>query len=147
MISPWWWLAAAILMAALEMLTTTFYLIWPAAAALVTALALWLLPEMSLLAQLALFAVLTIFFTLSGRKLVGSMGNNAPNSLNKRAEQLVGREAVVEEFEFHEGKVMIDGIPWPARLDGSKTPAPGDRMKVVAADGIVVWVKPLADGS
>ena len=50
-------------------------------------------------------------------------------------------------FDGDEGKVTVDGIPWPARLDGrSSPPAAGDRVEVVAADGIVVWVRPLGAG-
>ena len=50
-------------------------------------------------------------------------------------------------FDAHEGKVTVDGIPWPARLEGkSSPPAAGDRVTVVAADGIVIWVRPLDAG-
>jgi membrane protein implicated in regulation of membrane protease activity len=51
---------------------------------------------------------------------------------------------VVLSFEHGEGKVDVDGIPWPARIEGpAPTPVPGERVRVVAADGIVVWVRPL----
>ena len=43
-----------------------------------------------------------------------------------------------------EGKVEVDGVPWPARLEAmSPVPAPGDRVRILAADGIVVWVEPV----
>ena len=143
--SPWWWVALAILLAAIEMVTVSTVLIWSALAALVTAIVLWLLPAFALGGQVALFAVLSVFFTLAGRHLAMRYARTETGeTLNRRAEQLVGREGIVEEFAFHEGKVTVDGIPWPARIDGGdRKLKPGDRVRVIAADGIVIWVKPL----
>ncbi|MCB1374159.1 MAG: NfeD family protein, partial [Rhodobacteraceae bacterium] len=54
----------------------------------------------------------------------------------------VGREAEVVAFSWHEGQVTVDGVPWPARLDGGDVKLdPGDRVRIIAADGIVVWVR------
>ena len=142
-ISPWWWVALAIALGAFEMVTVTTYLIWSALAAFLTALFLWLVPGLSGGGQLTFFALWTIIFLAIGRTLVlrsDARGDGA-GKLNRRGEQLVGREALVESFDFHEGRVVIDGVPWPARLEGSKTPEIGERVRVIAADGIVVWVK------
>jgi membrane protein implicated in regulation of membrane protease activity len=50
----------------------------------------------------------------------------------------------VVSFEYGEGQVTVDGTPWPARLaEGASTPPPGARVRVTAADGIVVWVTPV----
>jgi membrane protein implicated in regulation of membrane protease activity len=144
-ISPWWWVALAILLAAAEMVTVTTVLVWSAGAALVTALALWAAPGLGGAQQIALFGALSIAFTFAGRWLVDRFGRRGDGvKLNRRAEQLVGRDGVVLVFEHGEGKVDVDGVPWPARLEGpARTPAPGERVRVVAADGIVVWVRPL----
>ena len=144
-ISPWWWVALAILLAAIEMLTVTTLLVWSATAAFLTAVALWLMPGLGWAAQIAIFASLSIAFTFAGRALVQRFGyGERASTLNRRADQLVGRDGVVLSFEFDEGKVSVDGVPWPARLpDGTPTPAPGARVRVTAADGIVVWVTPL----
>ncbi len=147
-ISPWWWVALAILLAAAEMLTVSTVLIWSALAAMLTALCLWIFPDLGGPAQIAIFALGSIALVFPGRRLaerLGARGGRADNpQLNRRADRLVGREAVVVTFEFHEGQVSIDGVPWPARLDGSaRTPVPGDRVRVTAADGIVVWVRPI----
>ena len=84
-------------------------------------------------------------FFFVGRALVGRFGQpggDAGSTLNRRGAQLVGREAVVTSFDGDEGKVTVDGIPWPARLEtGSPVPAAGDRVRVVAVDGIVVRVR------
>lgn len=144
-ISPWWWVAFAILLAAAEMVTVTTVLISAAVAALATALLLWITPAMTGAGQIAIFGALSIVFTFAGRALVARYGYGAgrPGTLNRRAAQLIGREAVVIEFATDSGQVTIDGMPWPARLsEGTPPPAPGDRVRVVAADGIVVWVRP-----
>ena len=68
----------------------------------------------------------------------------APPASTAAPSQLVGREGVVVAFDRGEGKVEVDGVPWPARLEAmSPVPAPGDRVRILAADGIVVWVKPV----
>lgn len=145
-VSPWWWVALAILLAAAEMVTVTTVVVWSALAALVTAVALWVVPAMGIAVQVALFAVCSIAFTLAGRALVGRYGRQEEvGHLNRRAAQIVGRDAVVDRFEHGEGQVTVDGVPWPARLDGEAVamPRPGERVRIVSADGIVVRVRPL----
>lgn len=145
-ISPWWWVALAILLAAAEMVTVTTVLISAAVAALATAIGLWIAPGLGGAGQIAIFGLLSILFTFAGRWLVARYGDLADQSgtLNKRAARLIGREAVVTQFAAEAGQVTIDGMPWPARLaEGTPPPAPGDRVRVVAADGIVVWIRPL----
>jgi hypothetical protein len=145
-ISPGWWLALAILLAGAEALTVTTHLIWPALAAACVALALWLVPGLPGAAQLGLFALLTIvlLFALRG-PLARISGASGARGLNRRAEALVGREALVESFDGHEGRVKIDGVLWPARLSDGPAPRPGDRVRVSAADGIVVRVAALSE--
>ena len=145
-LSPWWWVALAILLAAIEMVTITTVLVWAAVAALATAVLLWIAPGLGGYQQVGIFAGLSILFFFVGRALVGRYGQpggEAPSPLNRRAQSLVGREGVVTAFSRTEGQVTVDGVPWPARLDaGAAPPAPGDVVRVTAADGIVIWVRP-----
>ena len=149
-ISPWWWVALAILLAAAEMVTITTVLVWAAVAALITACLLWLAPGLGGYEQIGIFAALSIVFFFVGRALVarfGQPGGDQTSGLNRRAATLVGREAVVTTFDHGEGQVTVDGVPWPARLEpAAPTPLPGDRVRIVAADGIVVRVAPLVGG-
>ena len=142
-VSPWWWIAAAIALAAADMVIAPAVLIWAALAAFVVALTLWLVPGLSVAGQLGLFAALSILSIFGGRAVAGRLGEagEASRALNRRAEGLVGREAIVLSFDFHEGRVEIDGVPWNARLEGEKTPAIGSRVKIIAADGTTVWVR------
>lgn len=143
-VSPWWWVALAILLGAVEMLTPTTVLVWAAAAAFVTGVALWLTP-LGLAAQVALFAMLSIGFTLLGRAVFQRRRPQDDGStLNRRADRVLGREAVVVAFDHGDGQVTVDGVPWPARLEpGMAVPQAGDRVLVTAADGIVVRVRAL----
>lgn len=144
--SPWWWLAIAIALAAGEMLTTTTLLLWSALAALGTALVVWLGGPADWPTQIATFAGLSVLLTLAGRLLLARRRPrpDAASPLNRRADQLVGRDGEVLSFDRGEGRILIDGIPWRARLEGGlPTPVAGDRVRIVAADGIVVVVRPL----
>jgi len=141
--SPWWWVAIAIALGAGEMLTTTTLLLWSAVAALGTALVFWLAGPAGWPAQLGVFAGLSILITFAGRLLVSRRRwADAASPLNRRAEQLVGRDGDVLAFDRSEGRILIDGVPWRARLEGGlPTPAPGDRVRIVAVEGIVVVVR------
>jgi hypothetical protein len=145
-ISPWWWVALAVLLAAGEMLTVSTVLLWSALAAMIVAVLLWLVPELSGALQITVFSVLSILLTFGGRAVFTRFGRGIEerNQLNQRSQQLVGREAKVIRFDFHEGMVEVDGVPWPARLDGPRRKiAAGEVVQVTAADGVVLWVRPL----
>ncbi|MBB5222204.1 hypothetical protein HNP73_002140 [Amaricoccus macauensis] len=144
--SPWWWVAIAIALGAGEMLTTTTLLLWSALAALGTAMVFWVIGPTDWPAQVAAFAALSILLTFVGRLVLArrSPRPDAASPLNRRADQLVGRDGEVLAFDQNEGRILIDGIPWRARLEGGlPIPLAGDRVRIVAADGIVVLVRPL----
>ncbi|MFT3973585.1 MAG: NfeD family protein [Amaricoccus sp.] len=143
--NPWWWVALAIALGAGEMLTTTTLLLWSALAALGTAVVFWASGPAGWPVQVATFAVLSILITVAGRLVLARRRPAiAGSSLNRRAEQLVGRDGEVLAFDGIEGRIVIDGVPWRARLEGAlPMPAVGDRVRIVAAEGIVVVVRPL----
>lgn len=94
--------------------------------------------------QVAVFGGLSIALTLAGRALFQNrlVASEPPTTLNRRADQVVGREAVVMRFERGDGQVQVDGVPWPARLEaGGTEPMAGDRVLVTGAEGIVVRVR------
>lgn len=144
--SPWWWVALAVLLGAGEMLTTTTLLLWSALGALATAAVVWLLGPAAWPLELGIFAVLSVAITLVGREITRRRQSrpDAATPLNRRAAQLVGREAEVISFHHGEGRVTVDGIPWQARIEGGlPAPTPGERLRIVATDGIVVIVRHL----
>jgi membrane protein implicated in regulation of membrane protease activity len=145
-ISPWWWVAAALALGIVEVLTFSFFLIWPGLAALVVAIAMWLVPDLSGTMQILIFAILSVIFTLLGRQFVL---NRKPTSetpgLNQRSAQLVGRNAVVIDgfASGGLGNVEVDGMRWRARMSaGATRPASGQTLEVVDTDGMTLVLSP-----
>ncbi len=62
-----WWTIAMILFAA-EVLLPTFYLLWPAAAALVVGALVFFIPEMAWQLQIVIFTVLSVVSMVVGRR-------------------------------------------------------------------------------
>ncbi|MGB0926211.1 MAG: NfeD family protein [Pikeienuella sp.] len=145
-ISPWWWIAAAILLFVVEMLTFTYFVIWIAAAAAAVGILMFALPDLGGIAQLTLFAILSVAITIAGRFAMArapGRGQAADNSLNQRAAQLVGRTGLaVSSFQGGEGMLEIDQISWRARLRAGPDVAKGTRLKVIAADGMLLTCEP-----
>ena len=145
-ISPWWWVAIAFVLGTIEILTFSFFLIWPALAALVVAVLLWMFPEMSGAVQLLWFSILSVVLTLGGRQWVlsGKPTSETPG-LNNRATALIGRNAVLIDALAGGalGNVEVDGIRWRARLDSAEAAADaGQSLRIVSADGMVLILAP-----
>lgn len=140
-LSPWWWVAAGVIIGALEMATMSFFLIWPALAAFVMAVVLWLNPGMSGEAQVLSFAIVAIAVTLAGRSLMHRFGDGGgrESDLNQRSAAMVGRSAKVLERDGREGAVEIDGIRWRAVWPDSDSVTPTHVM-ITAADGMTLKV-------
>lgn len=141
-ISPWWWVAAALALATLEVLTFTFFLIWPAMAAVIVAIAMWLFPDMTGAIQILIFALLSIVLTIAGRMyVIDRKPVSEVPGLNERSSQLIGRRAVVVGgFEGGGlGNVEIDGMRWRARMsEGAEAPKSGDVLTVTGASGMTL---------
>ncbi|MXU64257.1 NfeD family protein [Oceanomicrobium pacificus] len=144
-ISPWWWVAFAIALGAVEMLTMSFFLIWPALAALLTALVVALVPDLSGEMVLTIFALSALALTFVGRALVARFGTGRSESpaLNERSGQMVGRRARVIACDGAEGHVEIDGIRWRAVWDDAGGSQPGETVQVTAASGMTLTVSAL----
>ena len=143
-ISPWWWVAFGVALGALEMATMSFFLIWPALAAVLCALLLIVVPDLSAQWQIVAFAVLSVVLTLIGRSLLNRFGDGgaAHETLNSRSNQMIGRHAIVESFIGPEGAVTVDGIRWHAVWPAGMQAEIGDTVEIGAADGMKLLVKP-----
>lgn len=141
--SPWWWVAIGLALGALEMATMSFFLIWPAIAAVLSAGLLYLSPQMSGEAQIAVFAILAVFLTFAGRYLIRRFGDGGEttNTLNSRSTLMIGRHAKVAEFVGPEGRVVIDGVRWHAKWQQDATAQTGETVEIMGADGMTLLVK------
>lgn len=144
--SAWWWIAFAVALGAAEMATFTYVLLWLALAALGPGLALFVAPGLSGMAQLTIFAGLSMTFLVGGR-LWFKRHPPAPAegpALNRRAEQLVGRNArAFAAFENGEGVVLVDDVRWRARLEAGAAEVGADQsLTVVGAEGMTLICAP-----
>lgn len=83
----------------------------------------------------SILAIAGGFLALILFAVVGSRGHGPMIG----AEAIRRREGVVDEWDGREGWVVVEGERWRARAD--RPLAPGDKIKVVEVDGLVLVVK------
>lgn len=134
------WLAVGGLLLAAEVASGSGWLLWPAGAAVATAAVAALLP-LSLSLQAGLFAALTIVATLTGRHFFPR--KIAGDDINDTLARLAGSEGVVTQtFQSGNGRVLVDGKEWAAKLDGGATLASGAKVIVTNVGGAQLHVRP-----
>lgn len=134
----WSWVVAGLVLLALELVAPGGVLVWLGAAALVTG-GMALVVNVYWPLQFVVFGVLAlaaIWLWLRTRK------QEEPTDrpfLNRRAERIIGHEAVLDEpIRDGEGRVAIGDTTW--RVTGPDLAA-GSRIRVVDADGAVLRVE------
>ena len=133
------WVTVALVAAVIEISIPHFGVIFVSLGAVAAAAAAYM--SLGLIPQLALFIVVVgVSFLVIRPRVVKGMGSPG---VPGRADALVGREGVVTQdidSTVGAGRINVGGQDWAAR---SAAPlAAGSRIKVVAADGIVLEVKP-----
>jgi membrane protein implicated in regulation of membrane protease activity len=139
--NPWIWAIGTLVVAVAEMVTPGFYLIWIAAGGAVTALASFAF-DLSLTAQLFIFAVATALACVCGyflyRKTLAPAVGDA--TLNQRDLEMIGtRGTVFEALTNGSGKVKLGDSVWLAA--GPDLPA-GAPVVVTGMRGTMVIVSP-----
>jgi inner membrane protein len=141
-LGPQHWLVFGLILLIAEMATGTTYILWPAVAAFITAIAAWL-GFSNWIADMGLFAVLVIGLTAFGRPLVQRWRHDgAANGLNERGAQLVGGRGVVANFAGGVGSVKINDTIWRAVSDDALEA--GQQVEIAGVDGVTLKVKRLA---
>lgn len=135
----WLWLSLGILLGAAEMLAPGFFLIWLAAAAILTGLITWLVP-ISMAVQLALFAVLALGLVQAGRRWFRANPIMSDDPLlNDRGARMVGDVVtVVETIQGGTGRVKVGDSVWTA--NGPDTPV-GARVRITGVRGSTLQVE------
>ena len=135
-----WWVAAAVL-AILEMVMPGTMLLWFAIAAGVVGLAVMIVPAIPWQVQLIAFGLLAVGAIYAWKRYQAKhpqIADSPTPTLNKRADQYVGRTVVVTEPIVNgQGKAKVDDTVW--RVTGPDA-AVGDRVKIVGADGAFLKV-------
>jgi inner membrane protein len=129
--NPFWtWVAIGGVFLIGELMTGSGWLLWPAGAAAVVALAtqlaglIW--PE-----EVVLFVVTAIVFTYLGRRFLRP-APKGERDINALAPRLIGREGeTCGPFQAGLGRVFVDGKEWAAELDGGGDLAAKSKVKVL----------------
>lgn len=135
----WFWLIAGVILAIAEILVPGFFLIWLAAAALITG-ALAMLPPVTMPIQVLLFAALSVVAVYAGRRWFAlNPIESADPKLNDRGARLVGETVtVVDAIVNGRGRVKVGDSVWIAK--GADAPA-GTTVRVTGNDGATLFVE------
>ena len=137
----WVWLTLGLLLGTLEMLVPGVYLIWLAAAAIVTGVLAYAV-EPAIEFQVLQFVFLSLIFAFSARRFLRDKPIASSDPLmNRRGARLVGETAtVVQAIEHGSGRVKLGDSEWIAR---GPNVAVGERVRVSGSDGAILLVEPL----
>jgi len=135
----WMWAALSAILFAGEILTTSFVLVFFAAAALIMAVAVALMP-MPNDVQLIVFGVLGLLGLAVGRKWIRARmaARPAPGfSADSKSEFTADRDLAIGA----EGAMLYQGSPWTVVNSGSSAVAVGDRVRVMQTSGIKLIIE------
>ena len=135
------WLIVGVLLLVLEVVTGTTYILWPAVAALIVGVIVFVLPlawEM----QFLLFFILSAALLVAGHKFVRPrMKGGEPSDLNDRARSMIGmRVKAIADFEMGMGRVQVGDTQWRAAIhEGTATS--GQELRVLSVKGTTLQVE------
>jgi membrane protein implicated in regulation of membrane protease activity len=137
----WVWLTLGLLLAGLEMLVPGVYLIWLAAAALITGVLTFAF-DLSLPFQVIDFVFLSLIMAFSAKRFLRDRPiESADPLMNRRGARMVGETAlVVSAIEHGSGRVKVGDSEWIAR---GVNVAAGERVRITGTDGSSLLVEPL----
>jgi inner membrane protein len=134
------WAAVALLLFAAETMAPGAFMLWLGFAAVAVFIAVWLVPGIPVLAQVAAFIVLSFISIQVYRKWFRSRERQSDQpALNRRTAALVGRVATLERGIVQgRGRVQIADAYWD--VSGPELPA-GTQVRIVGADGMTLQVE------
>lgn len=136
------WAAVALLLIAAEAVVPGAFLLWMGIAAAAVFLAVLLVADIPVLAQVAGFVVLSFVSIQVYRKLIRGRGRERGSdnpTLNRRAAQHVGRILTLDQaIEGGRGRAKIGDAFWT--LEGPDLPV-GSSVRVISTDDSVLVVE------
>lgn len=134
------WAVAALVLFAAEAMAPGAFMLWFGFAAVAMAVAVLLVPGLGWVAQVVLFSVLAVISVAIYRRWFRGKGRQSDKPLlNRRAEQLVGTVATLDQpIEGGRGRVKIDDAFWT--VEGDDLPL-GTRVRVIAVNGMTLKVQ------
>jgi len=136
----WHWLIIAVALIILEILIPGAYFLWMGISAVVVGGAMFVFPQMPILVQILIYAVLSVITVVmykSYRKK-NPLVTDEP-ALNRRGEQYIGRTFTLEEPIVNgEGKIKVDDSTW--KISGTDMVV-GASVRVIAIEGSILKVE------
>lgn len=139
----WYWLIVGCLFLVLEIFAPGAVLMWFGFAALITGFLYWLMPDMSLAAQIITFTISSGLSILAWRFYRQRMPEpESPDpDLNNRLGAYVGKESVLTKaIENGKGRIQLGDGTWVVL--GEDQPK-GTRVRIVGVQGIQFQVEPV----
>lgn len=135
----WYWVLGAALLALAELVMPGVFLVWIAAAALLTSL--FAFAGVSFTIQLVIFGVASVATVFIARNSQRRTQPSDDPLLNDRAARLLGQSVLVcESIDQGQGRVKVGDGEWPAR--GPDVPA-GTLVRVTGIEGGHLLVRPI----
>lgn len=136
---PWAWIVAGLVLLALELVVPGGFLLWMGISGIVTGVIVLFQP-IGWPLQWLIFGVLSLVTIVLWVRWARSRPTPTDRPLlNRRAEQFVGQEAVLEQpIEQGFGRVVLGDTVW--RVSGADMPV-GQRVRIVGNDGAVLKVE------
>ena len=141
--APWAWIIAGLVLLGLELVVPGGFLVWMGVAGIVTGLVA-LFWDVGWPLQWLIFGALSLVtIGLWVRWNRGRSSESDRPLLNRRAEQFLGHEGVLEQpIEGGFGRLPLGDTVW--RISGPDLPS-GRRVRIVGHDGTVLRVEPIAE--
>jgi membrane protein implicated in regulation of membrane protease activity len=138
------WFCLALLLGIIELLVgANFFLIWLALCSSLVAIATYLFAGISLLHQFIIFTFSAIIILSYWIDYVRKNSFKFKTTkLNRRAEQLIGRKAILLEPVVNGfSKVKIDDSFWRVQFTDNINLAAGEQIEIIGVDKLILIVK------
>lgn len=142
--AEWIWLYVGALLMLAEIVSPGFVIFFFGLSAVTVAGLKWLIPSLSLSAQLAAFSVLSIVYLLGLRRYVKSIFDGDKNGESELQDETIGKlVTVTEEIKPDDpGRVMLGDAEWKA--EAARVMAVGEKAHVKARNNLTLIVESLA---
>ena len=136
----WHWLILAVVLIILEILIPGAFFLWTGISALVVGAAMFVFPQMSILVQVLIFAILSVITVMMYRsyRKKNPLVTDEP-ALNRRGEKYIGQSFTLKEPIVNGvGNIKVDDSTW--KIKGFDIDA-GETVRVVAVEGTTLIVE------
>jgi len=138
------WVILGVILLILEVVTGTTYILWPAIAALIVGVFVFILPLSWEMQFLLFFLISSILLVIGHTHVRPKLQGGQPSDLNDRARSLIGmRVKAVADFEIGQGRVHVGDTQWRARSDDKIVS--GQDLRVISVKGTTLTVQPFEE--